>query len=226
MTPWKLIDSSAIPDNGGELRLYQRGAEYSIMIVGGGELMNSRIHGSEDSLAELGCQPLAGKAQPRVLVGGLGMGFTLAAALRQLGPQAEVVVAELVPAVVQWNRDHLGQFAGHPLDDPRTTVSIGDVAALLRGERAAFDAILLDVDNGPEGLTHRANDWLYGSEGLQAAMQALRPDGVLAVWSAGPDDAFGERLRRVGFLVDERRVRAHRAGKGATHTVWLARRGG
>lgn len=225
MNPWILIDRSTIPADGGELRLYRRGEEYSIMIAGGGELMNTRMHGSEDSLAELGCHHLQGKAQPRVLVGGLGMGFTLAAALRQLGPQAEVVVAELVPAVVRWNRDHLGQFAGYPLDDPRTTVSVGDVAAVIRKERAAFDAILLDVDNGPEGLTHRENDWLYGNEGLEAAFNALRIDGVLAVWSAGPDNAFGERLRRAGFLVDERRVAAHRGRKGATHTIWLARRG-
>ncbi len=222
MNPWNLIDSSEIPADGGELRLYRRGDEYSIMIVGGGELMNSRMHGSEDALAELGCRHLAGRTQPRVLVGGLGMGFTLAAALGQVGPDAKVVVAELVPAVVRWNRDYLGPFAGHPLDDPRSTVSVGDVAALLRKEHAAFDAILLDVDNGPEGLTHRANDWLYSVEGLEAAFDALRPDGVLAVWSAGPDDAFSDRLRRVGFLVDVKRVRAHRAGKGASHVIWLA----
>ena len=225
MKPWKLIDSSEIPANGGELRLYQRGEEYSIMIVGGGELMNTRMHGSEDALAEQGCAHLVGRSQPRVLIGGLGMGFTLAAALGQLGADAEVVVAELVPAVVTWNREYLGRFAGHPLEDPRSTVSVGDVAAVLRKARSAFDAILLDVDNGPEGLTHRENDWLYASEGLEAAYAALRPEGVLAVWSAGPDHAFSERLRRVGFQVDERRVRAHGSGKGARHTIWIAQRG-
>lgn len=225
MRPWNLIDSSEIPADGGELRLYQRGEEYSIMIVSGGELMNSRKHGSEDALAELGCRHLVGRSHPRVLIGGLGMGFTLAAALAQLGPDAEVVVAELVPAVVTWNREYLGHFTGQPLDDPRSTVSVGDVAALLRKQRSAYDAILLDVDNGPEGLTHKENDWLYTDEGLHAAYATLRPEGVLAVWSAGPDHVFGERLRRVGFLVEERRVRAHGTGKGAMHTIWIAQRG-
>jgi spermidine synthase len=226
MKPWNLIASSEIPAEGGELRLYQRGEEYSIMIVGGGELMNSRVHGSEDALAELGCRHLAGQPQPQVLIGGLGMGFTLAAALEQLGPEAEVLVAELIPAVVTWNRDYLGHFASHPLDDPRSTVSVGDVAVLLKKARSAYDAILLDVDNGPEGLTHRENDWLYSPEGLHAAFAALRPDGVLAVWSAGPDQPFAERLRRVGFLVEEQRVRAHGTGKGARHTIWIAQRSG
>ncbi len=225
MQPWNLIDSSEIPADGGELRLYRRGDEYSIMIAGGGELMNTRLHGSEDALAELGCRHLAGRATARVLVGGLGMGFTLAAALQQVGPQAEVIVAELVPAVVRWNQEYLGAYAGHPLDDPRSRVRIGDVAEQLRNESGGFDAILLDVDNGPEGLTHRENDWLYSAEGLRAAYDALRPDGVLAVWSAGPDAPFGERLRREGFMVDERRVRAHRTRKGAMHTIWVARRG-
>ncbi len=224
MTPWNLIDSSEIPKAGGELRLYQRGGEYSIMIVGGGELMNTRMHGSEDALAELGCRHLAAAAQPRVLVGGLGMGFTLAAALQQLGPLAEVEVAELVPAVLQWNRDHLGAFAGHPLDDSRSTVVLGDVATLIRKGRGRYDAILLDVDNGPEGLTHRENDQLYTAKGLLAAYEALRANGVLAVWSAGPDHGFSERLRQVGFQVDEHRVRAHHGGKGARHTIWLAQR--
>lgn len=225
MQPWLLLDHSEIPGNGGELRLYRRGDDYSIMIAGGGELMNSRVHGSEEALAELGCRHLQALADGRVLVGGLGMGYTLAATLAQVGPDASVVVAELVPAVVQWNRDHLGAFAGHPLDDPRTVVHVGDVAGLLRREHTAYDAILLDVDNGPEGLTHRANDWLYGTEGLEAAYDALRPKGVLAVWSAGPDAAFAERLRHTGFTVEEHRVRAHRKGKGATHVIWLAQRG-
>lgn len=224
MKPWQLIDSSTIPNNGGELRLYRRGDEYSIMIVGGGELMNSRMHGSEDALAELGCKLLADAPAPRILVGGLGMGFTLAAALNRLGHGAEVVVAELVPAVVAWHRDHIGHFAGHPLNDPRTTVHLGDVAQLMRSAHHTFDAILLDVDNGPEGLTHRGNDWLYGSEGLQAAYNALRSNGILAVWSAGPEASFTDRLRRVGFHVDEHRVRAHHQRKGATHTIWLAQR--
>lgn len=225
MNPWILIDTSEIPAGGGELRLYRRGDDYSIMIAGEGELMSSRMHGSEDALAELGCAHLTGKPGKRVLVGGLGIGFTLAATLKQMSPDAEVVVAELVPAVVEWNREHIGHFAGHPAEDPRTSIRVTDVAALLRKERAAYDAILLDVDNGPEGMTHRANDWLYGEEGLQAAWDALRPGGALSIWSAGPDDAFGERLRQLGFLVDEQRVRAHGGRKGARHTIWVARRG-
>lgn len=222
MTPWSLLDSTAIPANGGELRLYQRGEEYSIMIAGGGELMNSRMHGSEDALAEMACVRVAKRTQPRVLIGGLGMGFTLASALRQLGPDAEVIVAELVPAVVEWNRGPLGAHAGYPIADPRTMVCVGDVASLIKAEESAYDAILLDVDNGPEGLTHSQNDWLYSSAGLHAAYSALRPEGILAVWSAGADRAFNERLRQTGFMVEERQVRAHAKGKGARHTIWLA----
>ncbi len=226
MNPWKLIDTSEIPDNGGELRLYQRGEEHSITIVGGGELMNSRVFGSEEALAELGCTAVAGRAQARVLVGGLGMGYTLAAALRHLAPDAELVVAELVPAVVRWNREFIGGYAGHPLADPRVTVREGDIARILKRERESFDAILLDVDNGPEGLTHRANDWLYSDAGLAAAYDTLRRGGVLAVWSAGPDRGFSERLRRAGLEVAVHTVRAHAGRKGARHTIWLAERQG
>jgi spermidine synthase len=223
MNPWNLLDSAPVPGNAGELRLYQRGAEFSIKVAGRGELMNSRAHGSEDALAEHACARLTDCTRPRLLIGGLGMGFTLAAALRQLGKQAQVVVAELVPAVVEWNRGALGACAGHPLDDPRVSVRTCDVARLLVAEQQAYDAILLDVDNGPEGLTRNENDWLYGEDGLNAAYAALRPQGVLAVWSAGPDQAFMQRLRKVGFEVDEVRVRAH-GTKGARHIIWLARR--
>jgi spermidine synthase len=159
-----------------------------------------------------------------VLVGGLGMGYTLAAALRHLGPDAELVVAELVPAVVRWNREFIGGYAGHPLQDSRVTVREGDIARILKRERESFDAILLDVDNGPEGLTHRANDWLYSDAGLSAAHDTLRPGGVLAVWSAGPDRGFSERLRRTGFEVAVHTVRAHAGRRGARHTIWLATR--
>ena len=225
MTPWILLDSAQVPGNGGELRLYQRGDEFSIRIAGHGELMNSRVHGSEDALAEHTCTRLVDGIKPRLLIGGLGMGFTLAAALRHVGEQAQVVVAELVPAVVAWNRGPLGEHAGHPLQDPRVTVREGDVARSLKAEQQAFDAILLDVDNGPEGLTRKENDWLYGMNGLNAAYATLRPQGVLAVWSAGPDKEFMQRLRKVGFEVDEVRVRAH-GKKGARHIIWFARRGG
>jgi len=226
MTPWKLLDSAPIPGGKGELRLYQRGEEFSIKIAGSaGELMNSRLHGSEDALAELACARIAARAQPHVLIGGLGMGFTLAAALRHLGSNASVVVAELVPAVVEWNCGPLGQVAGHPLRDERASVRVSDVALMLEEARSVYDAILLDVDNGPEGLTKHDNNWLYSIDGLTTTFDALRPEGVLAVWSAGPDAVFAERLRQVGFEVDERRVRAHAGRKGATHTIWLAGRG-
>jgi spermidine synthase len=223
MTPWMLLDSARVPGNGGVLSLYQRGDEFSIKIAGRGELMNSRVHGSEDALAEYTCARLADCIQPQLLIGGLGMGFTLAAALRHMGKQAQIVVAELVPAVVDWNRGPLGEHAGHPLLDPRVTVREMDIARILKSGRQAFDAILLDVDNGPEGLTRKANDWLYGINGLSAAFATLRPQGVLAVWSAGPDKGFLQRLRKVGFEVEELQVRA-RGTKGTRHIIWFARR--
>ncbi len=224
MTPWTLLDSAPVPGNGGELRLYQRRDEFSIRVGGCSELMNSRTHGSEDALAEHTCARLTDCSESRLLIGGLGMGFTLAATLRHVGDQAQVVVAELVPAVVTWNRGALGASAGHPLEDPRVTVREQDVARILVSGRQMYDAILLDVDNGPEGLTRKENDWLYSINGLTAAYAALRPQGVLAVWSAGPDKTFFQRLRKVGFEVDELRVRAH-GSKGARHIIWLARRG-
>ncbi|HED17808.1 MAG TPA: hypothetical protein ENI64_13470 [Gammaproteobacteria bacterium] len=223
MRPWVLLDSAPVPGNGGELRLYQRGDEFSINITGVGELMNSRMHGSEDALAEHTCARLVDGTNPRLLIGGLGMGFTLAAALRHLGKHAQLVVAELVPSVVEWNKGPLGILAGHPLDDPRVTVREGDVAHILKAEQQAYDAILLDVDNGPEGLTHKENDWLYGMGGLNAAYSALRPRGILAVWSAGPSQNFVQRLRKVGFKVHEMRVHAH-GKKGTRHYIWFARR--
>ncbi|MGB5259136.1 MAG: hypothetical protein WBO34_01275 [Gammaproteobacteria bacterium] len=223
MTPWTLLDSAQVPGNGGELHLYQRNNEFSVKIVGRGELMNSRAHGSEDALAEYSCARLVDCAKPQLLIGGLGMGFTLAAALRHLCNQAQVVVAELVPAVVAWNRGPLGDLAGHPLRDPRVTVSEMDVARMLMAGEQTYDAILLDVDNGPEGLTRKENDWLYSINGLYEAYAALRPRGVLAVWSAGPDKNFLQRLQKVGFEVDEVRVRAH-GSKGARHTIWFASR--
>lgn len=223
MAKFEVIGTASIPGKGSELRLLQRNDEFSIRIAGSpGELMNTRLHGSEDALAELACQRIADRADIRVLIGGLGMGFTLAAALHSLPDSAEVVVAELVPGVVDWNRGALGAAAGYPLNDPRTVVSLGDVGELLRRKPGGFDAIMLDVDNGPEGLTRKENDWLYSPQGLAAAQEALRPDGVLAIWSAGQDPAFTERLRRVGLLVEEVTVRAHRPGKGAKHRIWLA----
>jgi len=221
MIPQVLIDSAQVPGNGGLLHLYQRGKEFSIRLAGRGELMNSRVHDSEDALAEQACRRLTNSVNPRLLIGGLGMGFTLAAALRQLNEEAQVIVAELVPAVVEWNKGPLGEHAGNPLQDPRVRLQEGDVARMIKTAQRTYDAILLDVDNGPEGLTRKKNDWLYSTDGLQAAYVALRPKGILAVWSAGPAQDFLQRLRKVGFCVEEVRVRAH-GKKGARHIIWLA----
>ena len=225
MMPWKFLDSAQVPQSGEELRLYQRGGEFSIR-VDSRELMNSRVHGSEGALAELACVRIAHRPSPRVLIGGLGMGYTTAAALHRLGADGQVVVAELVPAVVAWNRGPLADLAGRPLHDARVTVREADVARILQAEQGAYDAILLDVDNGPAGLTWKGNDWLYARAGLDAAYAALRAAGVLAVWSAGPDRAFAKRLGRAGFEVTEVCVRARGPRGGGRHIIWLAVRSG
>lgn len=219
MIRWEHLDTAPIPD-GGELKLMRRGTEYSIM-SGSIELMNSRLSGSEEALATLTCEGL--KAGAKVLIGGLGMGFTLRAALGVLPPACEVTVAELVPAVVAWARGPLaGVFAGS-LDDPRVRVREGDVAEAIAAAGGRWDAILLDVDNGPGGLNREANDGLYDAGGLARARRALTSGGVLAVWSAAPDDRFAARLRKAGFTVEERRVRATRSGRGVRHVIWLAK---
>jgi spermidine synthase len=224
MVPWEFLDSSPVPGSKGELRLYKRGEEFSIRLDRG-ELMNSRRHGSEEALAELACARVADRSRPQVLIGGLGMGYTAAAALRRLGADARLMVAELVPAVVKWNRGPLADLAGRPLEDRRVTVREIDVARILREGQAIYDAILLDVDNGPQGLTRKGNDWLYSRAGLDAAFTALRFAGVLAVWSASPDRAFAQRLREAGFEVEEVQVRSRGPRKGTRQTIWLARRG-
>ena len=221
MNPWILLDQVTVPGDGGIMKLYQRAHEFSISIKND-ELMNSRMHGSEDALAELACKRVADRQQPRVLIGGLGMGFTLSAALANLDSNAAVVVAELVPAVVQWNRTHLAELAGHPLDDPRVTVRESDVRLLIKADKDAYDAILLDVDNGPDGLTHEGNDRLYSHGGLAAAKAALKPGGILGVWSAEPDKSFSKRLRGSGFKMEEISVRARGKRGGRRHTIWLA----
>ncbi|MBN1634985.1 MAG: hypothetical protein JW920_00630 [Deltaproteobacteria bacterium] len=221
MIPWEHHDSTPVPGNDETLGLFKRGKEFSIRL-GGCELMNSRIHGSEDVLAELACAKIFGFPRPRVLIGGLGMGYTLAAALNRLGNEAQVIVAELLPAVVKWNRGPLAYLAGHPLEDKRATVREIDVAQIIQESQQAFNAILLDVDNGPEGLTRQDNDWLYTRAGIEAAFTALRPAGVLAVWSAGSDRGFTRRLQLSGFEVNEIRVRAQSRRKGWRHTIWTA----
>ena len=222
MRHWTLLGEAPIPDSEQSLSLYQGKDDFFIKISsGGGELMSTRKHGSEDALGALPCRRLRNRESARVLIGGLGMGFTLAAVLKEVGPGAEVTVAELIPEVVDWNRGPLGERSGFPLNDPRTKVHLGDVAKLMRRKRGYFDVIALDVDNGPEGLTQSANDWLYSMPGIIAAQEALTPNGILAYWSAGPDQAFHDRLRRCGFLVEEVIVFAH-GKKGARHTIWLA----
>ena len=221
MIPWEFLDSAQVPDSSSELRLYKRGCEFSIRIDGC-ELMNSRVHGSEDALAKLACARIADRFNPRILIGGLGMGYTLAATLRNLGVKGRVVIAELVPEVVKWNQGPLANLAAHPLQDNRVTIRIIDVARIIQTEHQSFDAILLDVDNGPEGLARNSNDWLYSMAGLDAAFSALRPEGVLAVWSAGPDRAFAHRLRQVGFEVNEVKVKARGNRGGGRHTIWIA----
>jgi len=220
---WELLDSGPIPDDDGVMEMLQRGNEIVIR-VNGRELMCNMVHGSEDELANLACERLTDRPAARVLIGGLGMGFTLAAALNRLGKEAEVVVAELVPAVIRWNRGVLSPEAGHPTFDPRTIVHEGDVAALIRAEPAAWDAILLDVDNGPTGLTRSTNCWLYDWEGLDAVHTALRPGGILGVWSAWPDRGFTRRVERAGFDVVPLDVRERGSAGGRMHTVWIATR--
>lgn len=221
MIPWQLLDCAPVPGANTELRLYKRGGELSIRLDNC-ELMNSRVHGSEDAMADLACARIASRSRLQVLIGGLGMGYTLAAALNRLGNKGQVLVAELVPAVVAWNRGPLAALAGHPLDDDRVTVREVDVAQILRTEHRIYDAILLDVDNGPRALTWKGNNWLYTQAGLKAAFTALRPAGVYALWSASSNPAFTKRLRGVGFEVDEKRVRALGPRKGGYHTIWLA----
>ncbi len=220
MIPWKELARASLPDEGAPLILAQRGTEFAIRI-GATALMSSLAHGSEELLAELACVGLTEQVGARVLIGGLGMGFTLAAALRQLPPTARVVVAELMPAIVEWNRGPLSHLTDAPLDDPRVSVQVTDVCDVLRAHGSAWEAILLDVDNGPNGLTRASNDRLYSTAGLRTIRAALTPHGVLGVWSVGPDANFTRRLGDTGFDVHETTVRARRT-KGGRHTLWIA----
>ena len=220
MIPRKLIDTAKVP-GGGELRLMQRGQEFSIML-GQNELMSSRLSGSEEALATLACRQLQATEAPRMLIGGLGMGFTLRAALKVLGPQARLVVAELVPEVVAWARGPMAALHGDSLTDPRVEIVETDVAEPIAASKAGFDAILLDVDNGPEGLTRASNSSLYGVAGLSAAKAALKSGGVLSVWSSFPEPVFARRLRDSGFAVNEISLRATGKGGGARHVIWMA----
>ena len=221
MKPWELLGQTRAPD-GAELALTLRSGEY-VILANGKSLMSSRMHGSEEALAAFACARIRGRREPRVsvLIGGLGMGFTLRATLDLLPQDAAVVVAELLPAVVEWNLGPLGPLAGHPLKDRRVRVEPGDVGVTLRSSVNAFDAILLDVDNGPAAFASSGNAGLYNNAGLAAARAALRDGGVLAVWSAREDRKFEQRLRYAGFRVEVERVRGRLKKGGPRHTIFL-----
>jgi spermidine synthase len=221
MIPWQQIDTARVPGADVELRLMRRGVEFSMML-GPNELMNSRLSGSEEALATLACKRIEAVERPHLLIGGLGMGFTLRAALAVLGSEARITVAELVPAVIAWARGPMADMFGDSLDDPRASVLSADVVEVIQSHASAFDAILLDVDNGPAGLIRKANDALYNTKGLKAIRRALRPGGVLAIWSSGPNASFSKRLRDGGFDVNEVAVRATARRSGARHVIWFA----
>jgi spermidine synthase len=223
MKPRELLAKAAIP--GGEaLSLFRRDQDFMI-VLGRNELMNSRMSGSEEALATMTIDRLRGRAAPHLLIGGYGMGFTLRAALAALPPGGRATVSELVPEIIDWARGPMAGLAAGCLDDPRVTIVERDVAAVIHEAAGAYDAILLDVDNGPDGLVRDANDRLYSRAGLAAARAALKPGGILAVWSASPDAGFARRLREARFAVEEVRVRARSNGKGPWHVSWFARRG-
>jgi spermidine synthase len=220
MIPREHLGTAYVP-GGEELRLFRHGRDF-IIVLDRNELMNTRMSGSEEALATMTIARLGQRKAPHLLIGGYGMGFTLRAALAGLGADAKVTVAELVPEIVEWARGPMAELTAGCLDDPRVRLVHGDVAEVI-GE-GGWDAILLDVDNGPDGLVRQANDRLYSMRGLQNARAALRPGGILAVWSAGRDPAFTRRLRDAGFHVDEVNVRARSNGKGAHHVIWFARK--
>ena len=222
MTPRELIGTARVP-GGAELRLYRRGGDFMI-VLDRNELMSTRMSGSEEALATMTIARLAGRPAPRLLIGGYGMGFTLRAALSLLGPDARVTVVEIVPQIIDWARGPMADLTGDCLDDPRVELILGDVAAEIARGFGRYDAILLDVDNGPDGLSREGNDGLYAPRGLAAARAALAPGGVLAVWSAAPDKAFAARLCGSGFAVEEVGVRARSNGKGPQHVIWFARK--
>ena len=223
MIPRVLIDSAVVPGGGGELRLVKRGDDFWIML-GANALMSTRLRGSEEALATLACERIAGRNRPAILIGGLGMGFTLRAALGVLAGDAKVEVSELVPAIVKWARGPMAHVHGGSLDDRRVRIVESDVGDLIAAARSSYDAILLDVDNGPDALSRESNDRLYDLAGLGQAKAALKPGGLLAIWSAAPDPAFARRLGKAGFAVEEVTVRAHAGRKGAKHMIWLASR--
>ncbi|MEI4508943.1 MnmC family methyltransferase [Sphingopyxis sp. CCNWLW253] len=217
----ELIGTAEVP-GGDELRLYRRGDDF-IIAIDRNELMSSRMSGSEEALATMTCDRLRSSKAASLLIGGYGMGFTLRAALATLGPDARIAVAELVPGIIEWARGPMAELAAGCLDDPRVELILGDVSKAIGAATRRYDAILLDVDNGPDGLTRDANEGLYSAEGLATAKAALRPGGILAIWSAAPDARFTRRLTAAGFQVEEVGVRARSNGKGPRHVIWFAR---
>jgi spermidine synthase len=224
MKPWELLGEARMSD-GTDLKLQRRDREY-VIFAAGKILMSSRMHGSEEALAAFACERASTAASPAILIGGLGMGFTLRATLDLLPADATVVVVELQPAVVAWNRGPLGPLADHPLDDARVRLEDGDVFATIRASRNRFDAVLLDVDNGPDAFTTSTNAGLYGDDGLAAIRRALKPGGLLAVWSAWEDRKFEQRLRYGGFTVKVERVRARLKHGGPRHTIFIGQTAG
>jgi len=216
----ELLGTAQVP-GGEELRLFRHDRDFMI-VLGHNELMSTRKWGSEEALATMSCARIGGRQNPHLLIGGYGMGFTLRAALKVLPDQARVTVVELVPEIIDWARGPMAEFAAGCLDDPRVALIHGDVAPAIAAARGDYDAILLDVDNGPDGLVRADNDVLYSPSGLRAARSALAPGGVLAIWSAAPDPAFTRRLSKGGFKVEEFKVSARSNGKGARHTIWFA----
>jgi len=222
MIPRELIATAKVP-GGVELRLVRHGDDHMIM-VDTNELMSSRVGGSEEALATMTCDRLQDRAAPHLLIGGYGMGFTLRAALGRLGPNARITVAELVPEIIAWARGPMATLTAGCLDDPRVELTAGDVAAAIEAASKSYDAILLDVDNGPSGLVRPENNGLYAMKGLAHARAALKPGGILAIWSAAPDAAFTRRLKDAGFQTEEVTVRARSNGKGPRHTIWFGLR--
>lgn len=221
----ELLGTAQVP-GGEELRLFAHGRDFMI-VLGHNELMSTRMRGSEEALATMTLDRLAGVRAPRLLIGGYGMGFTLRAALAGIGPQGHVTVAELVPEIIEWARGPMAEVAADCLDDPRVTLRMDDVADAMLLAPEPLDAILLDVDNGPDGLVRAENNRIYSKSGLHNARRALAPGGVLAIWSAAPDPKFKRRLEDVGFEVEEVEVRAridkNGKGKGPRHVIWFAR---
>ncbi len=222
MKPWEKLASAIAPD-GKPVELRRRGHEY-VIYAGGYDLMSSEDDASSIALSTLGCKHLQGVGAARVLVGGLGMGYTLRAALDALSKTCVVEVAELLPAVVEWNQSWLADLASAPLQDPRTALFVGDVATPIRRAKSQYDAILLDVDNGPDSLAHAQNDSLYSRKGIEEAWKALKPGGIFGVWSFDDDKGFTKRLGKAGFLVETHKVSASKKGRGRYHQIWTAKK--